>query len=246
MSFRRCIRISIACLTREPEAQVTGSQSQQWNFRAQTLVCMNGMKVRTRFQIGALALMALLATSACGGDNTSDLRGYQSPRAKSSANVWVTDAVTQKPFELRAADNELLVVYFGYTHCPDICPTTLVAVKNAKKKIGDLAQNVDIAMITVDPDRDTADVLPKYLSSFTDKFHALIPANSDELKTAEAAFDATSSVTEVDGKIEVVHGGTCYIVDSTGKVVDEWPFGMDAESMAHDLKILLQQREATT
>jgi protein SCO1/2 len=148
---------------------------------------------------------------------------------------------SQSPFELKASDGELLVVYFGYTHCPDICPTTLVAVKNAKKKIGELASNVDLAMITVDPHRDTADIFPRYLSSFTNKFHALIPSTQEELRTAEKAFDATSSVTEVDGKIEVVHGGTCYIVDSTGKVVDEWPFGMDAESMAHDLKILLQQ-----
>jgi cytochrome oxidase Cu insertion factor (SCO1/SenC/PrrC family) len=101
-------------------------------------------------------------------------------------------------------------------------------------------------MITVDPKRDTPEILPKYLSSFTDKFHALIPAQQSELRNAEKAFDATSSVTEVDGKIEVVHGGNCYVVDSTGKVLIEWPFGMDAASMAHDLTILLQQGEATT
>lgn len=206
---------------------------------------MNGMKISMKCRAVIASLVFIV--SACGGESTSELRGYQAPREKTSAGISVTDAVTHAPFELKAADGELLVVYFGYTHCPDICPTTLVAVKNAKKKIGALASNVDLAMITVDPNRDTSEILPKYLSSFTDKFHALIPANQEELRAAEKAFDATSSVTEVDGKIEVVHGGTCYIVDSTGKVVDEWPFGMDAESMAHDLKILLQQtREANT
>ena len=203
------------------------------------------MKISMKFRAAAIGLVFIV--SACGGDSASELRGYQAPRAKTSAGVVVTEAISNAPFELKAADGELLVVYFGYTHCPDICPTTLVAVKNANKKIGELAANVDLAMITVDPNRDTAQILPKYLSSFTDKFHALIPANQNELRTAEEAFDATSYVTEVDGEIEVVHGGTCYIVDSTGKVVDEWPFGMDAESMAHDLKILLQQtREANT
>ena len=206
---------------------------------------MSGMKTSMKFRAGVASLVFI--ASACGGKSTSELRGYQAPREKISAGISVTEAVSKAPFELKAADGELLVVYFGYTHCPDICPTTLVAVKNAKKKIGELAANVDLAMITVDPRRDTADILPKYLSSFTDKFHALVPANQEELRTAEKAFDATSSVTQVGEKIEVVHGGTCYIVDSTGKVVDEWPFGMNAESMAHDLKILLQQtREAHT
>lgn len=197
------------------------------------------MKTSMKFWAAAIGLVFVL--SACDSDSTSELRGYQAPREKTSAGISVTEAISNAPFELKAAEGELLVVYFGYTHCPDICPTTLVAVKNAKKKIGELASNVDLAMITVDPNRDTAEILPKYLSSFTDKFHALIPSTQEELRTAEKAFDATSSVTEVDGKIEVVHGGTCYVVDSTGKVVDEWPFGMDAESMAHDLKILLQQ-----
>ena len=197
------------------------------------------MKTSMKFWAAAIGLVFVL--SACGSESTTELRGYQAPREKTSAGISVTEAISNAPFELKAAEGELLVVYFGYTHCPDICPTTLVAVKNAKKKIGELASNVDLAMITVDPNRDTAEILPKYLSSFTDKFHALIPSTQEELRTAEKAFDATSSVTQVDGKIEVVHGGTCYVVDSTGKVVDEWPFGMDAESMAHDLKILLQQ-----
>ena len=201
----------------------------------------------TKFWVAMATIVSVATIAGCSGKTSTELRGYQAPREKTSAGITITEATTGLPFELKASQNELLVVYFGYTHCPDICPTTLVAVKNAKKKIGALASNVDLAMITVDPNRDTSEILPKYLSSFTDKFHALIPANQEELRTAEKAFDATSSVTEVDGKIEVVHGGTCYIVDSTGKVVDEWPFGMDAESMAHDLKVLLQQtREANT
>jgi protein SCO1/2 len=202
------------------------------------------MKILRTVCVGLTALMCVGSVSACGNDSRTELLGYQAPREKSSANVSVTEATTGEPFELKASDGELLVVYFGYTNCPDICPTTLVAVKNARKKIGGLASRVGLAMITVDPDRDTADVLPRYLSSFTDKYHALVPANSIELLNAEKAFDATSSVTEVDGQIEVTHSGNCYVVDSTGVVVDEWPFGMDAESMAHDLKILLQQQKA--
>jgi protein SCO1/2 len=201
------------------------------------------MGMRNRIRAVGVAIACAAALVACGSSSDGQLRGYQSPTDKSSADVFVTDASTGRPMELRADNGELLVVYFGYTRCPDICPTTLVAVKNAKKRLGEDSSRIDLAMITVDPDRDTPDVLPKYLSSFTDKFHALVPATDQELRRAENAFDATSSVTVVDGKVEVVHGGTCYVVDPEGRVVDEFPFGMDAESMAHDLKILLKERE---
>jgi protein SCO1/2 len=158
----------------------------------------------------------------------------------------MTEANQTDPFTFRADKGELLVVYFGYTNCPDMCPTFLVALKNAKRNIGDLASRVDVAMVTVDPARDTADILPRYLSSFTDKFHALIPSTNEELSAVKDAFQATSAVTEINGKIEVAHSGTAYVVDDTGTVVIEWPFGLDTESMTNDLSILLNQRGAQT
>ena len=194
------------------------------------------------------AVLAALTFSACASDGGDTLFGYVPPSTKNSANVTVTEAGESTPFKLRAAEGGLLIVYFGYTHCPDVCPTTLVAIKNAKKKVGAaLATKVDLAMVTVDPERDTADVLPRYLSSFTDRYHALIPASDAELRAAQKPFGATSSVTKTaDGEVKVVHGGTAYIVDEHGDVVDEWPFGLDAASMAHDLGILLNQGKATT
>jgi protein SCO1/2 len=187
----------------------------------------------------------MLPLAACGSEAGSELLGYISPSPMSSAGISVTEQPGGTAFELKAQPNEVLIVYFGYTNCPDVCPTTLVAIKNAKKKIGALAERVDLAMITVDPQRDTANILPRYLSSFTDRFHALIPANDAELRSAENAFGATSSVTTVDGKIEVVHGGTAYLVDDTGMVVVQWPFGIDSNSMANDLTTLLNERTQT-
>lgn len=190
------------------------------------------------------AVVGGLSLSACGSDGASTLYGYVAPSTKNAASVSVTEAGASAPFTLRAAPGEVLIVYFGYTHCPDICPTTLVAVKNAKKKVGPtLAAKVDLAMITVDPERDTAEVLPKYLSSFTDRYHALVPASDAELRAAEKPFGATSSVTKTADGVKVVHGGTAYIVDEKGDVVDEWPFGLDAASMAHDIGVLLNEKK---
>lgn len=183
--------------------------------------------------------------SSCSSDEESQLLGYVPSTPLNSAGISVTEQPSNVPFELKAQPNEILIVYFGYTNCPDVCPTTMVAIKNAKKKIGALAERVDLAMITVDPERDTADILPRYISSFTTRFHALIPATNAELRAAEKAFGATSSVTKVDGKVEVVHGGTAYIVDESGAVIDQFPFGLDSKSMANDLTVLLNERTPT-
>jgi protein SCO1/2 len=152
---------------------------------------------------------------------------------------WTPDGA--RGFGFVARPGEVLVVYFGYTNCPDMCPTTMVAVKNAKNRIGPgLAGRVDLAMVTVDPARDKGENLSRYLGSFADRNHALVPADDNELETAKAAFQVTSSVTEKnDGTAEVSHSASAYVVDDTGTVVVEWPFGLDAESMANDLGILL-------
>jgi protein SCO1/2 len=122
----------------------------------------------------------------------------------------------------------------------------LVNIKNAKKKMGELAARVDLAMITVDPNRDTKDVLPRYLASLSDRFHALIPSDDEELRRAEEFFQTSSSVTVTGDKVEVVHSGTAYVIDDKGMVVVEWPFGIDANSMAHDLTVLLNKKVKAT
>jgi protein SCO1/2 len=152
----------------------------------------------------------------------------------------VTQSETEQ-FEFIAPSDEVLLVYFGYTNCPDLCPTTLAAVRSAKRDIGDLADRVKLAMVTVDPERDTKDVLPAYLSSFSDQYHALIPASEDELTAIKDAFQASSSVTKnPDGTVEVGHSTTTYVVDDQGVVVVEWPYGLTAKDMANDLQILLK------
>lgn len=183
---------------------------------------------------------------SCTKSSSQELFGYVPPSSKNVATASITEAQKNTPFTFVAQPNELLIAYFGYTHCPDVCPTTLVAIKNAKQKIGDLAARVDLAMTTVDPERDTVDVLPRYLASLSDRFHALIPTSFEELRQAEELFQTTSSVTKTGDKIDVVHSGTAYVIDENGKVVVEWPFGLDANSMAHDLTQLLNKKETTS
>lgn len=188
------------------------------------------------------AVVATTLLAACGSDQPG-LLGYVPPTEKLVSGVTVTEVSASgeaSPFTFLPPRGDVLVVYFGYTNCPDLCPTTLFAVRTARNRLGDLADRVDLAMVTVDPARDTADVLPAYVASFTERSHALIPRSDAELRAAEAAFRASSSVeTLADGTVQVSHTTVAYVVDDTGRVVVEWPFGLEPEAMANDLRLLL-------
>ena len=214
-----------------------------WNYLPDV-----GVYTEVKILQQAFLITASFALSACAttSSDTQELFGYVPPTTKDVSGAFITDATTNAPFNFVAETDELLIAYFGYTHCPDLCPTTLVTVNNAKKKMGELAQRVDLAMVTVDPARDTKDVLPRYLASLSDRFHALIPSTEAELRKAEEFFQTTSSVTITGEKVDVIHSGTAYVINDEGVVVVEWPFGIDANSMAHDLTILLNKKDTTT
>ena len=195
----------------------------------------------------AAVVFVLAVLTSCGSSADQTLVGIVRDEPLQVGDVVVTDVTAEgayaehgPTFTMKAQPGRLLVVYFGYTNCPDLCPTTLAALRGARSVIGDAGDRFDVAMMTVDPDRDTAKVLNGYLASFGDLFHALRPASDDELSSAEAAFLASSSVvTGADGAIEVGHSATAYVVDEHGTVLVEWPFGIGKDGMAHDLKILI-------
>lgn len=144
------------------------------------------------------------------------------------------------PFETKAAPGGLLVVYFGYTSCPDVCPASMSDLKSAKRDLGALGEKISVAMVTVDPKRDTPEVLDSYLSHFFADYHALRTEDMTVLKGAETAFGASSEITpKPDGTYDVAHSAAAYGVDSNGKLVIEWPFGTRGEQIATDIRILL-------
>lgn len=142
-----------------------------------------------------------------------------------------------------SAPGRLLITYFGYTNCPDLCPTTFAALRTALKQLGDQAAKIDIAFITVDPARDSTDIMAGYLASFfSSGWHALRTDDAAALKQVEEPFLATSSVeTTFDGRISVTHTATTYVVDDTGTVQVEWGYPTSAADMAGDLTHLLQE-----
>lgn len=148
-----------------------------------------------------------------------------------------------RPFVTRARPGGLLLVFFGFVSCPDICPTTLSDVKRALRAIGPSAERVEVAFITVDPVRDSAAVLAPYLASFFERGgHALRPATQADLAQAQRAFQATSTITrQADGHVDVSHTAATSVVDEAGRVRVTWPFGTSSADMAHDLRMLVAE-----
>jgi len=153
------------------------------------------------------------------------------------------------PMAMRAAAGELLLVYFGYTSCPDVCPMTMSDIRVAIEDLdAELARRVTVAMATVDPERDQPDTLTGYLGHFFDRSAALRSEDAGALAAAARAFGVQYEVQDhVPGAAiyDVAHSAFTYVVDDTGTVVVEWPFGFESSHMTADLTTLLTEEERT-
>ena len=139
---------------------------------------------------------------------------------------------------------KVVMLFFGFTHCTDVCPTTLAMLAQAIRLLDDDARQVQGLFVTVDPKRDTPDVLAKYVPAFHPTFLGLY---GDEAATARAAqeFKIYHHAHEPDkrGSYDVEHSGQVYVLDPEGRLRlffrsrDASP-----ESVAHDLRLLIGQR----
>jgi protein SCO1/2 len=194
--------------------------------------------------LGALAAVGVGITGCGGADR--ELVGYTREPAPEVADVALPDvAGGGQEFAFRAPADGLLVVYFGYTNCPDVCPTTLANVRGARLDLGDDADRVSLAMVTVDPERD-ADVLAEYVRSFVPAAHALATDDGGDLRAAADRFGVSYQVVErPDGEVEVAHTDHLFAVDDAGTLVVTWPSGIDRQDLADDLEQLLRDTAAS-
>lgn len=184
----------------------------------------------------------VLVLASCGSGSQS-LVGLQreTPLDVSAATITeVTRDGSTSPFQFRAEPGELLVVFFGYTYCPDVCPTSLAELRNAIRRLGTDGDKVSVAFVTVDPERDSAERLHDFVGTYISDYHVLRTTDLAMLDQVKNAFLASSSVTtNEDGVVEVTHTGTAFVVDESGIVLDELPFGIGADGMTNDLRILV-------
>jgi protein SCO1/2 len=198
--------------------------------------------------VGIAAIVGAGAYGCGDGSGDAELAGVVREPALDVASVQLPAAEDGRPVAMTAGPDELLVVYFGYTSCPDICPTTMSDLSIAFNDLSDdLSERVTVAFATVDPDRDTADVLDGYLDSFFDEGLALRTEDPEQLAAATGAFGVQFEVADHqpgDLSYEVAHTAVTYVVDDSGKVVVEWPFGFATDDIGADLRTLLNEESA--
>lgn len=195
----------------------------------------------------ALACTAFAVTGCGSSDDGPQLNGAtRTPPSKVGALRLPDAHQAGSPETPMRPDKGLLLVYFGYTSCPDVCPTTMADLGAAMKQLTPSERaKVQIGMVTVDPKRDTGKVLSSYVSHFFPgtTVHAYRTETPAQLARAERTFGASHELGTPDseGNYDVTHTAQVYAVDRTGTVRVEWPFGTKPEPIAQDLRTLLQR-----
>lgn len=182
----------------------------------------------------------VLLAGACSSDEPVEYAGYERIPLPDVSSHALPDA-DGGDFSFVAPEDHVLLVYFGYTACPDVCPTTLSDVRSALTKI-DEPERIELAMVTVDPDRDTFDVVSGYVQSFVAGSHGLRTEDDAILRAAANDFGADYDVGVADdGEPEVAHTGSLYAVNTSGQLLLTWPFGTSSDDIAADLGHLLDE-----
>ena len=147
-----------------------------------------------------------------------------------------------KPFNLSDLKGKVVVLSFGYTNCPDVCPTELLTQNDVLKQLGDQAKDVKVAFVSVDPERDTPEVIGKYAKQFNPDFIGLTATGDQSLPVIKQQYRVVSAKVNqgADSNTYLVdHTAGAYLIDKNGDVAVFEPYGSEPAAIAADIKTLL-------
>ena len=136
-----------------------------------------------------------------------------------------------------------VLIYFGYTSCPDVCPTTLSTLADVMADLGDLMEGLTVLFVTVDPDRDTPQVLKEYTAFFDDRIVALRgpkPYTDHMVKAFNARYEFFVPDPEHPEEYSVDHTASVAFVGPDGNLIKRFPHGMSAEDITADIRATMQ------
>ncbi len=193
------------------------------------------MRAFARF---AVVLFAALALAACGPDapkfKASDVTGTTYGR-----DFALTDH-TGKPRTLADYRGKAVVLFFGYTQCPDVCPTTLSELAEAMKRLGPDADRVQVLFVTIDPERDTPALLAQYVPAFDPRFVGLYgdaDATARTAKEFKVIYQKQPGPTPSTYTMD--HSAGTFIFDPQGRLRLYVGYGQGPDVFVHDIKELL-------
>ncbi len=145
-----------------------------------------------------------------------------------------------KPFSIARFRGKVVLLAFGFSNCGEVCPITLATLAGARKKLGAEAADVQVAYVTVDPERDTAAQMKKFLGSFDPSFVGGVGTRAQLEAAYESYGISVSKITNPDGSYTLGHSSSIYMIDREGGLRAVMPYGHPVDDFVHDLKILLQ------
>jgi protein SCO1 len=186
-----------------------------------------------------MVLLLLLSIAACGKPETvKPLHAIDISWQHASPDFHLSD-VNGKARSLADFRDKVVLVFFGYTHCPEVCPTTLADLAQVMRRLGPDAKNVQVIFVTLDPERDTPQVLAKFVPYFDPSFIGL---HGDAQATAQAAQSFGVSYRkhiEKDGNYTIDHTDSTYLVGRGGKPLWMSRYGERADFLVADIRRLL-------
>ena len=189
---------------------------------------------------GALVLLASLAGLSGCSDPKPAFKGVDITGADYAKELSLPDQNGQVR-KLKDFSGKLVVVFFGYTQCPDVCPTTMQELAEVKRLLGPDGDKLQAVFVTVDPERDTTELLKAYVENFDASFVALRPTQ-EQLPVIAKEFKIYFK--RVEGKTPTSytmdHSAGSYTFDTQGRVRWFNRYGMGAQALADDFKLLLK------
>ena len=197
--------------------------------------------ITRRLILLAIAVLALAACDRPGSPSAASFKAIDITGAEYARELSLTDAEGQ-PRKLTDFKGKVTVVFFGFTQCPDVCPSTMAELAAVKKMLGVDGARVQGVFVTLDPERDTAQILKAYVGAFDPGFVAL-RGTPEQTKAVAKEFKVFFAKVpgRAEGSYSLDHTAGSYVFDASGRVRLFTRYGTGAEALAHDLKLLLAQ-----
>ena len=193
---------------------------------------------------GLIAIVVLAIAGAEMFVQAYKFRGSVIDPPVAASNFTLKDQ-NEQTFQLGDQRGKIVLMFFGYTNCPDVCPTTLLQFKQARAQLGNQTERVRFVFVTVDPERDTADKMKTYLGAIDPGIVGLTGSQA-ELETVWKAYgvyrqkQSGQSPDEYADLIE--HSGRVYLIDTQGNLRLTYPFGLAPDDVVQDVTYLLKQK----
>ncbi len=187
----------------------------------------------------AAFVAAVVLLAGCTDDAVPKFKLTDVTGASFGRTLALTDH-NGKPRTLADFKGKVVTVFFGFTHCPDVCPTTLGEMAMVMKELGADAGRLQVLFVTVDPERDTPEVLQRYVPAFHPSFLGMTGSAEDIARTAKEFKIFYQKQVSPGGGYSMDHSAGTYIIDGQGRLRLFAQYGAGAPALLHDIRLLLK------